>query len=226
MGAANSLHCHTKAVENQRGHNAWYKECSQCEWWIFKTFVHLTFGNESSYFQTCCHWKIGSSHYFSKWNQIHLFSWLLAPPCKSEDTLEGHLVDVQVRTTKVDGETYFWPDSSSKDYIHCTSCLQVRCSYVVAMHYKKVKSKNAIKESFDIPSHKTCSDSSQDDLSVAPDDEMANSTSAVNTFEFMATHPVNRCTKLSKLKNWVVPIMYYNGACLCSICKLHICDKV
>ena len=115
-----------------------------------------------------------------------------------EDTLEGHLVDVQVRTTKVDGETYFWPDSSSKDYIHCTSCLQVRCSYEVATHYKKVKSKNAIKENFDIPSHRTCSDNSQDDLSVAPDDEMANST-AVNNFEFMATHPVNCFTKLSKL---------------------------
>ena len=35
-----------------------------------------------------------------------------------EDRLEGHLVDVQVRTTKVDGETYFWPDLSSEDYIH------------------------------------------------------------------------------------------------------------
>ena len=45
-----------------------------------------------------------------------------------EATLEGNPVDVCVRTTKVNGETYFWPDSGSEDYIHCPTSLEGLCS--------------------------------------------------------------------------------------------------
>ena len=71
-----------------------------------------------------------------------------------EATLEDCPVDVGVRTTKVDGETYFWPDSISKDYIHHPALLQDPFSNEMAIKYKKVlKSKKIIKESFKIPQH-------------------------------------------------------------------------
>ena len=55
-----------------------------------------------------------------------------------EATLEGHPVDVRVRTTKVDGEKYFWPDSSSEDYIHRPTSFKDLCSYEATIYYKKV----------------------------------------------------------------------------------------
>ena len=68
-----------------------------------------------------------------------------------EATLEGSPIDVRVQTTKVDGETYFWPDSSSDDYIHCRNALDGMCSYVMAMYYKKVvKLKSAVRASINV----------------------------------------------------------------------------
>ena len=85
---------------------------------------------------------------------------------------------------------YFWPDSSSEDYIHRPTSLEGVCSYKMAMHYKKVlKSKNAIKESFNIPPQTTNTENIQDDLSVASDAEMLESTLSINNFEFLMTHP-------------------------------------
>ena len=83
----------------------------------------------------------------SRFTFSHDFEYLLVT--QLEATLEGHPVDVRVRTTKVDGETYFWPDLSSEDYIHRPTSLEGLCSYEVAMYYKKVlKPKNAIKKCF------------------------------------------------------------------------------
>jgi hypothetical protein len=65
-----------------------------------------------------------------------------------EATLEGSPIDVRVQTTKVDGKTYFWPDSSSDDYIQHPNALDGMCSYEMAMYYKKVvKSKSAVRAS-------------------------------------------------------------------------------
>jgi hypothetical protein len=66
-----------------------------------------------------------------------------------EATLEGLPVDVRIRTTKINNQTYLWPDSTSEDYIHLTLCLEGVCSYEMTMHYKKaVKSNAAVKSSF------------------------------------------------------------------------------
>ena len=98
------------------------------------------------------------------------------------------------------------------------------------MHNKRVlKSKNGIKESFDIPQSTSSTEDTQDALSVASDDEMADSNPNTHNLEFLTSHPGNRFTKLSPLKNWIIPMMYYDGARLCSIFKLRIhdeeCDK-
>ena len=67
-----------------------------------------------------------------------------------EATSEGRPIDVRVRTTKVDGDTYLWPDSNSNDYIHHLLLLEDVSLYELAMNYKKViKSKKAIKESLE-----------------------------------------------------------------------------
>ena len=143
-----------------------------------------------------------------------------------EATLEGNPVDVCVRTTKVDGETYFLPDSSSKDYTHWPTSLKGLCSYEVAMHYKKVlKPKHAIKESFSIYSNTTNTENDEDDFSDDLDDDVCDSTPTGNNFEFLTTHPGYHFTKLTKLKNWVVQMMYYDGVRVCSIFNLCIQDK-
>ena len=72
----------------------------------------------------------------SRFTFSHDFGHLLVT--QLEATLEGHPVDVQVRTTKVDGETYFWPDSSSEDYIQRPTSIEGVCSYEVAMYDRKV----------------------------------------------------------------------------------------
>lgn len=147
-----------------------------------------------------------------------------------EATLEGSPVDVRVRTTKVDGETYFWPDSSSEDYIHRPNSLDGMCSYEMAMYYKKVvKSKSAVRASLNVSTDLRSKENDDGDDVLASDDEMFQSTSTGNTSEFLATHPGSQFTKLSKLKNWVVPMTYYDGARLCSIFNLCIgkqeCDE-
>ena len=119
-----------------------------------------------------------------------------------EATLEGNPVDVRVRTTKVNGETYFWPDSSSEDYIHHPSSLNGLCSYEVAMHYKKVlKPKSAIKESFSIYSNTTNTENDEDDICDDSDDDVCDSMPTGNNFEFLTTHPGYCFTKITKVKN-------------------------
>jgi hypothetical protein len=147
-----------------------------------------------------------------------------------EATLEGSPVDVHVRTTKVDGETYFWPDSSSEDYIHRPNALDGMCSYEMAMYYKKVvKSKSAVRASLNVSTDLRTKENDDGDNVLASDDERFQSTSTGNTSEFLATHPGSQFTKLSKLKNWVVSMTYYDGAQLCSIFNLRIgkqeCDE-
>lgn len=147
-----------------------------------------------------------------------------------EETLEGHPVDVWVRTTKVDGETYFWPDLSSEGYIHRPTSLDGLCSYEVAMYYKKVlKPKNAIKKSFNVSLNTTNTENYENDKIDDLDDDLVDSTPTGNNFEFLTTHPGYHFTKLTKLKNRVVPMMYYDGVRVCSIFSLRIqdnnCDK-
>ena len=146
----------------------------------------------------------------SRFTFSHDFGHLLVT--QLDATLEGHPVDVRVRTTKVDGETYFWPDLSSEDYIHRSTSLNGLCSFEVAMYYKKVlQPKNAIKTFFNVSSNTTNTENYDNDKSDDLDDNLSDSTSTGNNFEFLTTHPGYHFTKLTKLKNWVVPTMYYNG---------------
>ena len=85
----------------------------------------------------------GTSFTFS-----HDFGHLLVT--QREATLEGLPIDVWVRTNKVDGGTYLWSDSHSKDYMHHFLLLEGLSSYESAMNYKKViKSKKEINASFE-----------------------------------------------------------------------------
>ena len=134
-----------------------------------------------------------------------------------EVTLEGQPIDVRVRTTKVDGETYLWPDSNSKDYIHRPLLLEGLSSYEMAMDYKKaIKSKKAIKESFECPESEPPNaqhdDDSEDDInSVGSDEVTVHLNPNHDNLDFLTSHPGHRFIKLSPLKIWVVPMMYYDG---------------
>ena len=104
------------------------------------------------------------------------------------------------------------------------------CSYEMAMYYKKVvKSKSAVRASLDVSTDLRTKEHDDCDDVIASDDEMFQSMSTGNTCKFLATHPGSQFTKLSKLKNWVVPMTYYDGARLCSIFNLCIgkqeCDE-
>jgi hypothetical protein len=143
-----------------------------------------------------------------------------------EATLEGSPIDVRVRTTNLGGETYFWPDSSSEDYIHRPNALDGMCSYEMAMYYKKeVKLKSAVRASLNASTDLHTKENDDGDDVLASDDEIFQSTSTGNTCEFLATHPGSQFTKLLKLKNWVIPMIYYDGAQLCSIFNLRIRKK-
>ena len=80
------------------------------------------------------------------------------------------------------------------------------------MYYKKVLTpKNAIKKSFNISSNTTNTENYENDKSDDLDDDLGDTMPTDNNFEFLTTHPGYHLTKLTKLKNWVVPMMYYHG---------------
>ena len=164
------------------------------------------------------------SQHGSRFTFSHDFGHLLVT--QLEVTLEGHPVDVRVRTTKVDGETYFQTDLSSEDYIHRPTSLKDLCSYKVTIYYKKVlKPKNAIKKSFNISSNTANTENYENDKSDDSDDDLGDSTPTDKNFEFLTTHPGYHVAKLTKLKNWVVPMMYYDGVRVWSIFSLCIQDN-
>jgi hypothetical protein len=77
-----------------------------------------------------------------------------------------------------------------------------------------------------------------DDNTNPSDDDDLNTTSKIIQdthsmsdvkLNFLETHPGQQCTKLSKLQNYVVPMMYYGGGRMCPMVKLHLhnndCNK-
>ena len=137
--------------------------------------------------------------------------------------MEGQPINLRIRTIKVDGETYLWPDSNKDDDIHRPLHLECLSSYEMTMNYKKViKSKKDVKASSEPPESETPNTQDDDDNenecnSVDSIVKKVNSTSKHDILDFLTSHPRNRFTKLSPLKNWVVPIMYYDGARLWNI---------
>jgi len=94
------------------------------------------------------------------------------------------------------------------------------------MQYKKViESKKAIKDSFDFPYCEPPRDQHNYDIdkdcnSVGSGEITVHLNSNQDNIDFLSLHPGHRFTKLSPLKNWLVPMTYYDGARLCSIFKL------
>jgi hypothetical protein len=62
----------------------------------------------------------------------------------------------------------------------------------------------------------------ENDKSDDLDDNLGDSMPTGNNFEFLTTHLGYHFTKLTKLMNWVVAMMYYNGVRVCSIFSLCI----
>ena len=98
------------------------------------------------------------------------------------------------------------------------------CSYEMAIYYKKVvKSKTAVRESLNVSNDLRTKENDDGDDVLASDEEMFQTTSTGNTSKFLATHPGSQFTNLSKLKNWVVSMTYYDGARFCS--KSNLCIR-
>ena len=87
------------------------------------------------------------------------------------------------------------------------------CSYRMAIYYKKVvKLKTAVRASLNVSNDLRTKENDHGDNVLASDEEMFQTTSTGNTSNFLATHRGSQFTNLSKLKNWAVPMTYYDGA--------------
>lgn len=182
--------------------------------------------------------------------------------------LEDEETLCRVRPIKVNGETHFYKDSSSDDYIFRPRSLENTCSYLMSMWYRKIrKSNKAInthasrqqqaqqqdtdESSYDGSSYdesssdesscssSSCSSSDDDSFNNNPD-----SNNDVNTddadgiiysvdfdkppsipakhLNFVDGHPARMYTKLTQLKQWVIPLMFYEDESLCSIEHLQL----
>ena len=101
------------------------------------------------------------------------------------------------------------------------------------MKYTKVvKSKMAVKRSLDNEesddSHVSHQEDGDDSIFDSPVDDDCKTGEAKHSF--LISHPGHHFTTLSKLQNWVVPMMFYDGVRLCSIHKLRLhendCDEI
>ena len=66
-------------------------------------------------------------------------------------------------------------------------------------------------QSKSVSSNTTNTENYENDISDDSDDNLCDSTPTGNNFEFLTTHPGYHFTMLTKLKNWVVPMMYHDG---------------
>ena len=172
----------------------------------------------------------------------HKFGHLLVS--QLEATIEGNPTDCRLRSFKIDGETHFYGDSTSEDYIYRPHSLENKCAYYMSMWYKKiVKTKKQAKQCMtvndceDMDNDTICSDEEDSQLSE-PDDTNWNDDDSVVTsksnysatgadndsityntedLEFTEGHEAKMFTKLTRLKQWVVPMMFYDGDSLCNI---------
>ena len=112
-----------------------------------------------------------------------------------------------------DGETYLWPNSNSKDYIHTPLLLEGVSLYKLAMNNKKViKSKKAINNSFECAqnAHQNAphdDDSEDNGDSVGPNEVKGYLNPNQDNLDFLTMHPKHCFTKLSPLKYWEVPMV-------------------
>ena len=186
----------------------------------------------------------------------HRFGHLLIS--QLEATLEGNPTDCRLRSFKINGQTHFYGDSASEDYIYRPRCLEDKCAYYMSMWYKKTnKTKKEARESmigcdessqeldYDDSDYISDTDEVNDDgisketneqdhdnevIREEDDEENEESTTSQETnsqlnedtnLEFIEGHEARMFTKLSKLKQWVVPMMFYDGD---RICKIELLD--
>jgi hypothetical protein len=73
----------------------------------------------------------------SRFVYSHTFSDLLVG--QMEATLEGHDINVRIRSNKYENKIITWPDSLADDYIHCPidNELEQICFYEMSRCYKK-----------------------------------------------------------------------------------------
>ena len=164
----------------------------------------------------------------------HKFGHLLVS--QLEATLEGQPTDCRIRSFKVDGQTHFYGDSASEDYIYRPKCLEDKCAYYMSMWYKKIRKSNKEARDSMIDNDEFSQEQDYDHHEYGFDDVEENDgpseheqeeTDGLNEnnipldedwkLEFIDGHEARYFTKLSKLKQWVVPMMFYDGDSICNI---------
>jgi hypothetical protein len=60
-----------------------------------------------------------------------------------EATFKGNLIDVHIRTFKLNVDSYLWQDSSSDNYLHCPRVIESKSAYEMVMYYTKLYMKEA-----------------------------------------------------------------------------------
>lgn len=152
-----------------------------------------------------------------------------------EATLQKQPVDVRIRVNNFGGETIFWPDSSSDDYIHRPQDPRFSqlCAYEMTMNYKKTyMTKRQIAASAVNHSHERNSstslesDTSDDDHDAEDSDCSTGQGYHKRKYHFNESHPGKRFSHLAQLKKTIVPKVYFPGNGLCRIEDLKLDDHV
>lgn len=194
----------------------------------------------------------------------HEFGHLLVSQLNAD--LENEETFCRIKTIKVKGETHFYKDSSSDDYIFRPHSLENTCAYLMSMWYRKTrKSNKAINahinqqqasrymDTDDTSYDSSCDSSSCTETSYESDsccnstcdnssssshvDPTSSNTDSETVYSigldkppsipskeltFTEGHPAQMYTKLTQLKRWVVPLMFYEDESLCSIEHLQL----
>ena len=122
------------------------------------------------------------------------------PVSQLEATLEGHPVDVHIRTSKFGDSFYVWLDSTSNKYVHCLTALEHKCVYEMTMEYKKIlKSKPATKQNNVITECNPIDDSDDIHVNTTKRTCLLCQQTLWDDHEFLDLHPGKHCCKLAKL---------------------------
>jgi hypothetical protein len=152
-----------------------------------------------------------------------------------EATLQKQPVDVRIRVNNFAGETIFWPDSSSDDYIHRPQDPRFSqlCAYEMTMNYKKTYmtkrqiTASAVNHSRERNSSTSLeSDTSEHDLDAEDSDCSTGQGYHKRKYHFNESHPGKRFSHLAQLKKTIVPKVYVPGNGLCRIEDLKLDDHV
>lgn len=204
---------------------------AQCKWWIYKKFLHIVIWTLSSKFKACGPCTMANlivSLDGTRFQFSHSLRNLLVS--QLEATLEGLPVHVRIRTTKVDEKHTCGLTRSARITFIISHMLNQSALTKWWRLTKKLFNQNGLSKHFWVPRNvMNIIPTEDDDLSTLSVHLNAEQASSDMKLDFLRSHPDHHFTTLSKLQNWAVPRMYYDGGRMCTMVKRRLhdndCDK-